>query len=88
MSVNVSLTPELEAMVQERVRAGRYTSASEVVREALRLLADRDEFRQARLAEIRGKVDEGLRSLDGDEGRDGDEVIDEILASPPNPQAG
>lgn len=84
--MNVSLTPELEAMVQERVRTGRYTSASEVVREALRLLADRDEFRQARLAEIRGKVDEGLRSLDGGEGRDGDEVFDEILASSPNPQ--
>jgi antitoxin ParD1/3/4 len=86
MPVNVSLTPELEAMVQERVRAGRYTSASEVVREALRLLAHRDEFRQARLAEIRGKADEGLRSLDGGEGRDGDAVIDEILAPSPNPQ--
>lgn len=84
--MNVSLTPELEAMVQERVRAGRYTSASEVVREALRLLADRDEFRQARLAEIRGKVVEGTQSLDGGEGRDGDAVIDEILAAPPNLQ--
>ena len=85
--MNVSLTPELEAMVHERVRAGRYTSASEVIREALRLLADRDEFRRARLAEIRGKVDEGLRSLESGEGRDGDQVIDELLASPPNPLA-
>jgi antitoxin ParD1/3/4 len=85
--VNVSLTPELEAMIQERVHSGRYTSASEVVREALRLLIDRDEVRQARLGEIRGKVAEGLRSLERGEGRDGDEVIDEILASSSTSQA-
>lgn len=84
--MNVSLTPELEEMVHERVRSGRYTSASEVVREALRLLIDRDEVRQARLDEIRGKVGEGLGSLARGEGRDGDEVIDEILASSPTSQ--
>jgi antitoxin ParD1/3/4 len=87
-AVNVSLTPELEALVHERVRSGRYTSASEVVREALRLLVDRDEIRQARLDEIRGKVDEGLRSLERGEGRDGDDVINEILVSSPNSQTG
>lgn len=79
--MNVSLTPELEASVHERVRSGRYTSASEVVREALRLLIDRDEVRQARLYEIRGKVGEGLRSLDQGEGRYGDKIIDEILGA-------
>lgn len=79
--MNVSLTPELEELVHERVRSGRYTSASEVVREALRLLIDRDEVRRARLDEIRGKVDEGLQSLERGEARDGDAVIDEILAS-------
>ncbi|TDI42129.1 MAG: type II toxin-antitoxin system ParD family antitoxin [Acidobacteria bacterium] len=36
--MNVSLTPELETMIHERVATGRYHSASEVVREALRLL--------------------------------------------------
>ena len=79
--MNVSLTPELEELVHERVRSGRYTSASEVVREALRLLIDRDEVRRARLDEIRGKVDEGLRPLERGEARDGDAVIDEILSS-------
>ncbi len=85
--MNVSLTPELEEIVHDRVRSGRYTSASEVVREALRLLIDRDEVRQARLNEIRSKVDEGLRSLERGEARDGDSVVDEILASSPTSQA-
>jgi antitoxin ParD1/3/4 len=54
--VNVSLTPELEELIQERVRSCRYTSASEVVRESLRLLQDRDELRWLRMDELRAKV--------------------------------
>jgi putative addiction module CopG family antidote len=41
--MNVSLTPELEALVNEKVRSGLYHTASEVVREALRLLKQRDD---------------------------------------------
>lgn len=77
--MNVSLTPELEELIHERVRSGRYTSASEVVREALRLLQDQEELRQLRLGELRAKVAVGLESLDRDAGRDGDVAIDEIL---------
>lgn len=40
--MNVSLTPELEAFVHRKVESGRYTSASEVVREGLRLLEDEE----------------------------------------------
>jgi len=40
--MNVSLTPELEELVNEKVRSGLYQTASEVVREALRLLKQRD----------------------------------------------
>ena len=40
--MNVSLTPELEELVNEKVRSGLYQTASEVVREALRLLRQRD----------------------------------------------
>ena len=40
--MNVSLTPELERMVNDHVRSGMYQTASEVVREALRMLKDRD----------------------------------------------
>ena len=41
--MNVSLTPELEALVNDKVRSGLYQTASEVVREALRLLKQRDD---------------------------------------------
>jgi len=39
---NVSLTPELEALVESKVASGRYRSASEVVRAALRLLDEQE----------------------------------------------
>ncbi len=86
--MNVSLTPELEERIHERVRSGRYTSASEVVREALRLLEDRDELRRLRLAELRTQVAAGLDSLDRGQARDGDAVIDEILDDLPAPSRG
>lgn len=40
--MNVSLTAELERLIRDKVASGRYTSTSEVVREALRLLEQRD----------------------------------------------
>ena len=60
--MNVSLTPELETFVQTKVTSGRYTSASEVVREALRLLEDHDRIRR-------------LSSLDAGKGSDGETVF-------------
>ena len=78
--MNVSLTPELEQLIADRVRSGRYHSASEVVREALRLLEDRDELRQLRLAELRQRVAAGLESLDRGEGLDGEAAFDELDA--------
>jgi antitoxin ParD1/3/4 len=41
-SLNVSLTPELERFIVARVASGRYQTASEVVRAALRLLEQND----------------------------------------------
>ena len=62
--MNVSLTPELEEFVSAKVQSGRYNSASEVVREALRLLEDHDEARAARLAEFNGEIGRRLAALD------------------------
>jgi antitoxin ParD1/3/4 len=73
--MNVSLTPELEKLVQEKVKTGRYNSASEVVREALRLLEEQDQLRALRLEEVRKKIAEGLEALDRGEGMDGEEAI-------------
>jgi antitoxin ParD1/3/4 len=63
-AMNVSLTPELEKFVSAKVRSGRYNSASEVVREALRLLEEHDSARAAQLAEFNGELGRRLASLD------------------------
>jgi antitoxin ParD1/3/4 len=62
--MNVSLTPELEKFVSAKVGSGRYNSASEVVREALRLLEEYDSARAAQLAEFNGELSRRLASLD------------------------
>jgi antitoxin ParD1/3/4 len=65
--VNVSLTPELDRLIQEKVASGRYQTASEVVREGLRLLDAQDQLRAAQLAQVRSKIDRGLKQLDAGE---------------------
>jgi len=65
--MNISLTKELEEMVQAQVRSGQYQSASEVIREALRLFHERQLLRQIRLEELRKEIDKGLKSIE--EGR-------------------
>src|SRR5215212_2482999 len=47
-AMNVSLTPELEAMIRQQVDSGRYNNASEVVREALRLLDEHQRLQHLR----------------------------------------
>jgi antitoxin ParD1/3/4 len=62
MGMNVNLTPQLEDLVRRKVASGMYTSASEVVREALRLMEEQDQLRAARLAQLRNDIQEGLDS--------------------------
>jgi antitoxin ParD1/3/4 len=78
--MDVHLTPELEKLVQSKVKSGRYNSASEVVHDALRLLEHRDEVFAIRKEEIRKQIEEGLQSLRRGEGVDGDVVFDRIEA--------
>lgn len=68
--MNVSLTPELEQFVQAKVQSGRYNSASEVMREALRLLDDHEKARAAQLAEFNQELGRRLASLDRGERAD------------------
>jgi len=62
--MNVSLTPELEKFVSAKVESGRYNSASEVVREALRLLEEHEQARAAQLAEFNRELGRRLASID------------------------
>ena len=62
--MNVSLTPELEALVNEKVKSGDYNSASEVIREALRLLKEQDLLKELRREEIRREVMKGVADME------------------------
>ncbi len=72
--MNVSLTPQLERLISRKVKTGRYTSASEVVREALRLLEEQDRLRQKQLSALELKIDRGLGQLERGEGIPGDQA--------------
>lgn len=76
--MNVSLTPELEQFVQEKVKSGRYLSASEVVREALRLLEERDRIQQMKLETLRKEIMIGVEQIGRGEVVDGEEVFEEL----------
>jgi antitoxin ParD1/3/4 len=62
--MNVSLTTELEKFVSAKVESGRYNSASEVVREALRLLEEHDQARSVQLAGFNQELGRRLDTLD------------------------
>ena len=77
--MNIHLTPELERLLQEKVETGRYNSANEVVREALRLMEVSD-LTALRTEEIRKKIAQGLQSLRAGNGVDGQAVFDRVEA--------
>ncbi|MHC5766897.1 MAG: type II toxin-antitoxin system ParD family antitoxin [Nostoc sp.] len=76
--MNVSLTPELEQLVKDKVNSGRYHSVNEVMGEALRLLDERDRVQEKRLAELKAKIQEGIEASERGEVVDGEEVFAEI----------
>lgn len=73
--MNVNLTPELEELIRKKVASGLYNNNSEVVREALRLLAEQDRLRDAHVAELRAAVAEGLAQAERGETVDGPEFV-------------
>ena len=79
--MNVSLTPELENWVKEKVNTGLYTSASEVIREAIRALREQDEIRELQREKLRQQVNIGLEQLDNGQSQPlTQELIDSIKA--------
>ncbi len=79
--MNVSLTPELDAWVAERVKSGLYASASEVVRHALRLLREEEELKQVKLRELKALIQEGMDDIRaGRVHEDSDELWDGIMS--------
>jgi antitoxin ParD1/3/4 len=68
--MNVSLTPELEQYIAGKVATGMYQTASEVVREALRSLREKEEH-EAKINALRADLDAGLNQLDAGQGKPG-----------------
>jgi antitoxin ParD1/3/4 len=62
MGMNVNLTAQLEEMIRRKVDSGMYNSASEVVRDALRLMDEKDRLRAAKLDQLRQEIQDGLSS--------------------------
>jgi len=61
--MNVSLTPELESLVNNKVKTGLYNSASEVVREALRLLEEQDRIKEMHRDDLRREIMKGTEQI-------------------------
>lgn len=77
-TVNISITPELDAFLQSRVKSGRYQTTSEVVREALRLLERHEQEREAAILRLKEKLERGAAEAERGELLDGGEVFDEL----------
>ena len=76
MAISAELGPKLEAVVDDLVKNGRYHSKSEVLREGVRLVQERE----AALAEFEASLDEGLRDMEAGLGRPAEEVFAELRA--------
>ena len=61
--MNVSLTPSLEQFVRDRAESGDYNNASEVVREAIRLLKRTEERRALKMERLRAAIRDGDEAL-------------------------
>jgi antitoxin ParD1/3/4 len=79
-SMDVSLTPELERRIAEKVDAGLYATPGEAVREGLRLLFDADTAREARMAQLDAEIDVGLIELEQGRGLLGEPVFAALKA--------
>jgi antitoxin ParD1/3/4 len=76
--MNVNLGPVFDQFVADLLKTGHYQSQSEVVREGLRLLKEREEFKQLRLNELRRDIQEGVAAADRGELVDGREALRRI----------
>ena len=80
MSLNVSLTPELEEFISSKVQSGTYTSASEVVRDGLRLLQAAEESKAQWAASVREKIERGWLQAQNGQLAEAEQVFERIQA--------
>ena len=66
-------------ILQEKLKNGKYSCASEVIRDALELFEERDHLNQIYLEKLKKEVVIGLEQLDRGEGTDGEEFFKELI---------
>jgi antitoxin ParD1/3/4 len=76
--MNVNLGPAFDQFVAELLGSGLYQSQSEVLREGLRLLKEREDLRKARLEALRKEIAIGVEQADRGEFVDGERVFQEL----------
>ncbi len=77
MPSSYALGQHFESFVQKQLKSGRYNSASEVVRDALRLMEEREELRTVQLENLRKQLKAGI---DSGPGIPADKVFDRLEA--------
>lgn len=78
--MNISLTPELEKFVQDKVACGMYTSASEVIRESLRLLNTYEDVQKQRIGQLQHAIDIGMQDIESQNVIGGNESREKMKA--------
>jgi antitoxin ParD1/3/4 len=78
---NIALTPHFDKFVRDKIESGRYQSASEVVRDSLRIMEQHEQERQQALADVRRKIQIGYDQVRRGETVDPGEVFKEIKAT-------
>ena len=89
MTMTISLTPELERLINEKVQSGEYASANEVIREGLRLLEEQEELRRIKYEALKREVGIGITQIERGEGliyNSSTELADEIKSEAHNQQ--
>lgn len=80
IAMSISLKPEQEQFIQEKLKTGKYQTVDQVIIEAFRLLEERDKDYEQWVQETRAKIDEGMASLERGEVIDGETFVNQLLA--------
>ncbi|TRT71876.1 MAG: type II toxin-antitoxin system ParD family antitoxin [Microcystis sp. M_OC_Ca_00000000_S217Cul] len=74
----IQLTPEIENLIAQQMKTGKYQDDLAVIQEGLRLLAERDRIYRGRFEELKREVMIGVEELRRQEGINAEEVFSEL----------
>ena len=76
--MTISLSPELEQLITDKVESGKYASASEVIRVSLQLLDEQEKREAERMAQLKQLIRKGIEAADRGELIEGETVFKEL----------